>query len=73
MDKIQVTSNLSAENYQQLQDYMIQQGISEAMAIEAIVSSYFAYQPLDDLRKRISKIEQDMSTLKRHLIAMRFR
>lgn len=73
MDKIQVMSNLSAENYQQLQEYMIKQDLSEAMAIEAIVSSYFAYQPLDDLRTQISKIEQDMSTLKRHLIAMRFR
>lgn len=73
MDKIQVTSNLSTENYQQLQEYIIKLGVSEAMAIEAIVSSYFAEQPLDELRKRISKIEQDMSTLKHHVIAMRFR
>lgn len=73
MDKIQVTSSLSAENYQQLQEYMNQQGVSEAMAIEAIVNRYFAYQPLDELTTRISKIEQDMSNLKRHLLALRFR
>lgn len=73
MDKIQVTSNLSAENYQQLQEYMRQQGLSEAMAIEAIVSRYFADQPLDELTIRIRKIEEDMSTLKRHLLALRFR
>lgn len=73
MDKIQVTSNLSAENYQHLQEYMTQQGISEAMAIEAIVSSYFADKPLDELTTRINKLEQDLSSLKRHLLALRFR
>jgi lipoate synthase len=73
MDKIQVTSHLSPEIYQQLQEYMTQQGLSEAMAVEAVVSSYFADKPLDELTTRITKVEQDMSALKRHLLAVRFR
>lgn len=73
MDKIQVTSNLSQINYQELQEYMSKQGLSEAMAIEAIVSNYFADQRLDALTTRLSKIEQELSSLKRHLIALRFR
>jgi hypothetical protein len=73
MNKIQVTSNLSAENYQKLQEYMNNQGVSEAVVIEAIVSTYFANQTLDKLTSRISQIEQDLSTLKRHLLALRFR
>lgn len=73
MDKIQVESRLSSEVYQQLQAYMTQQGISEIMAIEAIVSSYFADKPLDELTGRVFKLEQELSYLKRQLLAVRFR
>lgn len=73
MDKIQVTSNFSQTNYQELQEYMSKQGLSEAMAIEAIVTNYFAAQKLDALTTRLSKIEQEISNLKRNLIALRFR
>ncbi|HAJ59387.1 MAG TPA: hypothetical protein DCP31_09045 [Cyanobacteria bacterium UBA8543] len=73
MNKIQVQSGLSPEIYQQLQAYMTEQGLSETMAIEAIVSSYFADRPLEELTGRVGKVEQELSYLKRQLLAMRFR
>ena len=73
MNKIQVQSCLSPEIYQQLQAYMTEQGLSEITAIEAIVSSYLANRPLDELTGRVFKVEQELSYLKRQLLAMRFR
>ena len=73
MDKIQVRSHLSSEIYQQLQQYMAKEGLSETSAIEAILSRYFADQPQDKLAVQIAKIEQDLSALKRHVLAIRFR
>ena len=73
MNKIQVQSCLSPEIYQQLQGYMTEQGLSEIVAIEAIVSSYFANRSLDELTGRVFKVEQELSYLKRQLLAMRFR
>ena len=52
---------------------MTEQGLSEIAAIEAIVSSYFANRPLDELTGRVFKVEQELSYLKRQLLAMRFR
>ncbi|MCA1993800.1 MAG: hypothetical protein LDL41_17405 [Coleofasciculus sp. S288] len=73
MKKIKVRSNLSSEIYQQLQQYMTMQGLSEATAIEVIVNSYFLDRPQDELIGRIAKIEQALSDLKRHMLAIRFR
>jgi hypothetical protein len=73
MKKIQVRSHLSSEIYQQLQQYMAKEGLSETSAIEAILSSYFADKPQDKLAVQIAKIEQDLSALKRHVLAIRFR
>lgn len=73
MDKVQVQSRLSLEIYQQLQGYMTEQGLSEATALEAIVSSYFADKPQVELTERIARIEQDLSDVKRHVLAIRFR
>jgi hypothetical protein len=73
MDKIQVQGRLNPEIYQQLQLYMTEQGLSEAKAIEAIVSSYFADRGQDELTGRLAKIEQDLAELKRHVLAVRFR
>ncbi|HEY9729840.1 MAG TPA: hypothetical protein V6D50_25605 [Chroococcales cyanobacterium] len=73
MNKIQVRSRLSSEIYQQLQQYMAKEGLSETSAIEAILSSYFAEKPQDNLAVQIAKIEQDLSALKRHVLAIRFR
>ncbi len=52
---------------------MTEQGLSEITAIEAIVSRYFADRPLDELTGRVFKVEQELSYLKRQLLAMRFR
>ncbi len=73
MDKVHVQSRLSLEIYQQLQGYMTEQGLSEATALELIVSSYFADRPQVELTERIARIEQDLSDVKRHVLAMRFR
>jgi hypothetical protein len=73
MNKIQVRSRLSSEIYQQLQQYMAKEGLSETMAIEAILSSYLSDKPQDNLAVQIAKIEQDLSALKRHVLAIRFR
>lgn len=72
MNKIQVKSRLSPEVYQQLQAYMTDQGLSEAAAIEVILSGYFV-NPQDELMKRIAKIEQALSDVKRHVLAIQFR
>jgi alpha-amylase/alpha-mannosidase (GH57 family) len=73
MNNIKVRSNLSPEIYRQLQEYMTQQGLSEAAAIEAIVNSYFLDKAEDELVGRIAKIEQALSDVKRHVLAIRFR
>jgi lipoate synthase len=73
MDKVHVQSRLSLEIYQQLQGYMTEQGLSEATALELIVSSYFADRPQVELTERIARIEQDLSDVKRHVLAIRFR
>ncbi len=73
MNKIQVQSRLSPEVYEQLQAYMTQQGLSEIMAIEAILISYLADKSLDELTGRVFKLEQELSYLKRQLLAVRFR
>lgn len=73
MNKIQVQSNLSPEIYQQLQAYMTERELSEATAVEAIVNSYFLDKPQDELTGRIAKIEQELSDLKRLILAIRFR
>lgn len=72
MNKIQVESRLTSEIYQQLQTYMTDLGLSEAAAIEAIVSRYFENSQ-DELVRRIAKMEQDLSDVKRHVLAIRFR
>lgn len=73
MNKIQVRSDLSPEIYQQLQRYMTEKGLSETTAIEAIVNSYFSDRPQDELMAVLAKMEQDLSYLKRHVLAIRFR
>lgn len=72
MSKVQVQGSLSEEIYQQLQVYMTDLGLSEAAAIEAIVSGYFDNSQ-DELVRRIAKIEQDLSQVKRHVLTIRFR
>ncbi|HEY9743474.1 MAG TPA: hypothetical protein V6C90_23565 [Coleofasciculaceae cyanobacterium] len=73
MNKIQVQSDLSPEIYQQLKAYMTERELSEATAIEVIVNSYFLDRTQDELTGRIANIEQDLSALKRHVLAIRFR
>ncbi len=73
MNKIQVQSDLSPEIYQQLKAYMTERELSEATAIEVIVNSYFLDRTQDELTERIANIEQDLSALKRHVLAIRFR
>lgn len=73
MNKIQVRSDLSPEIYQQLQRYMTEKGLSETTAIEAIVNSYFSDKPQAELMAVLAKMEQDLSYLKRHVLAIRFR
>jgi hypothetical protein len=72
MSKVQVQGSLSEEIYQQLQVYMTDLGLEEAAAIEAIVSGYFDNSQ-DELIRRIAKIEQDLSQVKRHVLTIRFR
>ncbi len=73
MNKIQVRSDLSPEIYQQLQRYMTEKGISETTAIEAILNSHFSGRSQDELMGILAKMEQDLSYLKRHVVAVRFR
>ena len=73
MNKIQVQSDLSPEIYQQLKAYMTERELSEATAIEVIVNSYFLDRNQDELTGRIANIEQELSALKRHVLAIRFR
>jgi hypothetical protein len=70
MSKVQ--GSLSEEIYQQLQVYMTDLGLEEAAAIEAIVRGYFDNSQ-DELMRRIAKIEQDLSQVKRHVLTIRFR
>ncbi|MBD2016076.1 hypothetical protein H6F96_19150 [Microcoleus sp. FACHB-53] len=72
MSKVQVQGSLSEKIYQQLQVYMTDLGLEEAAAIEAIVSGYFDNSQ-DELVRRIAKIEQDLSQVKRHVLTIRFR
>jgi hypothetical protein len=73
MDKIQIISDLSPEIYQQLQRYMTEKGLSETTAIEAIVNSYFSDISQYELMGLLAKMDQDLSDLKRHVLAIRFR
>lgn len=73
MDKVQIGAQLSPYTYQQLQKYMTEQGLDEATAIETILSRYFAGQPQDELTTKIAQVEQHLSDIKRHIIALRFR
>ncbi len=52
---------------------MSERGLPETIALEVIVSSYLADSLEDNLTNRIAKVEQELSYLKRHLLAMRFR
>jgi hypothetical protein len=52
---------------------MTERELSEATAIEVIVNSYFLDRNQDELTVRIANIEQDLSALKRHVLAIRFR
>ena len=72
MNRIIVQSRLSPKVYEQLQAYMTDQGVSEAAAIEAVLSDYFD-NPQNELMKRLTKMEQALSDVKSHLIAIRFR
>lgn len=72
-DNIQVNISLSPENYQQLQEYMINQNLSETAAINDIIGSYLAEKTDDKFMARIDKLEQEIRDLKRHLLAIRFR
>lgn len=73
MNKVQIQSQLNPEIYQRLQAYMTEQGLSETMAIEVIISTYLTDKSENNLTERIAKIEQDLSSLKRHVLAVRFR
>jgi hypothetical protein len=73
MNKIQVRSDLSPEVYQQLQQYMTEKGLSETTAIEVILDSHFSGRSHDELMGILAKMEQDLSYLKRHVLAVRFR
>jgi hypothetical protein len=72
MNKVQVQSRLNSEIYQQLKAFMTEKGLSEATAIEAIMCSYFADRPQAGLAEQLTKIEQELSDLKRHVLAIRF-
>jgi hypothetical protein len=72
MSRINVQSRLSPKVYEQLQAYMTDHKLSEAAAIEAILSGYFD-NPQDDLMKRFAKMEQALSDMNSHLLAIRFR
>ena len=72
MSRINVQSRLSPKVYEQLQAYMTDHKLSEAAAIEAILSGYFD-NPQDDLMKRFAKREQALSDMNSHLLAIRFR
>lgn len=72
-EKIRVSVYLNHENYQQLQDYIARRELSQTKAINDIIGSYFADKPEDDLTGRIMKLEQQLSDLKRHVLAIRFR
>ena len=72
MSRINVQSRLSPKVYEQLQAYMTDHKLSEAAAIEAILSGYFD-NPQDDLMKRFAKMEQALSDMKSDLLAIRYR
>jgi len=72
MSRINVQSRLSPKVFEQLQAYMTDHKLSQAAAIEAILSDYFD-NPQDDLMKRLTKMEQALSEVKSHLLAIRFR
>lgn len=72
-DNIQVNISLSPENYQQLQEYMISQELSETAAINDIINSYLAEKTDDKFMTRIDRLEQEIRGLKRHILAIRFR
>ena len=71
MNRTVVKSDLSPKVYEQLQAYMTDQGLSEAAAIEAVLSDYFD-NPQDELSKRLARMEQSLSDVKSHLLAIRF-
>jgi len=71
MNRISVQSRLSPKVYEQLQAYMTDQRLSEAAAIEAVLSDYFD-NPQNELMKRLARMEQSLSDVKSHLLAIRF-
>ena len=71
--KIRVTGYLEPETYQQLHQYMTELKLSQTKAISAIVSSYLAGKAQDELTARIDRLEREISDLKRHVVAVRFR
>jgi len=71
MNRTVVKSDLSPKVYEQLQAYMTDQGLSEAAAIEAVLSDYFDNPP-NELMKRLTKMEQSLSDVKSHLLAIRY-
>ena len=52
---------------------MTEKGLSETTALEAIVNSYFSDISQYELMGLLAKMEQDLSDLKRHVLAIRFR
>jgi len=52
---------------------MTEKELSEATAIEAILNSHFSGRSQDELMGILAKMEQDLSYLKRHVVAVRFR
>ena len=73
MEKIRVSAYLSTENYEQLQEYMTKRELSQSKAINTIIGSYLADTSEDKLTGQIIRLEQQLSDLKRHLLAIRFR
>ena len=71
MNRTVVKSDLIPKVYEQLQAYMTDQGLSEAAAIEAVLSDYFDNPP-NELMKRLTKMEQSLSDVKSHLLAIRY-
>lgn len=72
-EKIPVTTQLNTEVYQQLQEYMSEQKLSQTSALKAIVENFFRDRPQDELMVRINRLEQEIADMKRHVLAIRFR
>jgi hypothetical protein len=51
--------------------FLTDKGLSEAAAIEAVLSDYFDNPP-NELMKRLARMEQSLSDVKGHLLAIRY-